>query len=130
MAKKGHVTFGGLGQHEYYAPTTGQGQKNRRNRRRCRHYDAETKYCDKLRTNCVGPTLCKKYSFRKNTSKGKPTPSSCPKVGTVVHSQYLGEGKITSIKEETCTIEFKGIRIQRSFKDIFRDFHFTIQETE
>ena len=65
MAKMNHVTFGGLGQHEYYTPTTDRGHKNRRDRRRCRHYDSDTKYCDKLQTSCVGPTLCKKYSPRK-----------------------------------------------------------------
>ena len=128
MAKKNHVTFGGLGQHEYYAPTTGQGQQNRRDRRRCRHYDSGTKYCDKLRTHCVGPTLCEKYSPRKNISNKNSTLSTCPKAGTIVHSQYLGDGIITSVDGELCTIEFKGIRIQRKLKDIIKDFHFTIKE--
>lgn len=130
MAKKSHVTFGGLGQHEYYAPMTGLGQKNRRDRRRCRHYDSTTRYCDKLQTSCVGPALCGKYSFRKNTAKCKPTPATCLKEGTVVHSQYLGDGIITSVDGEICTIEFKGMRIQRKFKDIIKDFHFTIEETK
>lgn len=127
MAKKNHVTFGGLGQHEYYAPTTGQGHKNRRDRRRCRHYESETKYCDKLRTSCVGPTLCKKYSPSKNANKSKPTLSAYLKVGTRVYSQYLGDGMITAIDGNLCTIEFKGIRIQRRLNDILKDFHLTIE---
>ena len=130
MTKKSHVTFGGLGQHEYYAPTTGQGQKNRRDRRRCRHYDSETKYCDKLQTSCVGPTLCKKYSPRKNTSKKKLSPPTPPTAGSVVHSKYLGNGIITSVDGEMCTIEFNGIKIQRKFKDLSKDFHFSITETK
>ena len=128
MAKKKHVTFGGQGQHEYYAPTTGLGQTNRRDRRRCTHYDSESKYCDKLRTRCVGPTLCGKYSFNKNISISKSSTAELPKVGTIVHNQYLGEGIITSVDGDICTIEFKGIRIKRKFKDILKNFHCAIRE--
>ena len=61
MSKSKHVTFGGLGQHEFYLPTTGKGHQNRRDRRKCAYYHAETRYCNKIHKPCVGPTLCKKY---------------------------------------------------------------------
>lgn len=69
MPMSKHVTFGGMGQHEFYLPTTGRGQKNRRDRRKCTHYYAQSKYCSKIRNLCVGPVLCGKYS-EANTRKG------------------------------------------------------------
>ena len=64
--KKHHVTFGSIGQHEFYMPTTGKGHSERRDRRRCKHYLPKMKYCMKIGNTCVGPTICRKYSEGSN----------------------------------------------------------------
>ena len=63
MAKHEHVTFGVQGQYEFYAPTTGNGQKNRRDRYKCKFYNPETKWCAKIWNKCVGPVKCGKFKY-------------------------------------------------------------------
>ena len=53
--------FAGYAMHEFYMPTTGKGQKNRRDRRKCEFYNLEHKMCTKLFKPCVGPSICDKY---------------------------------------------------------------------
>ena len=102
MAKKKHVTFGGLGQHEFYMPTTGRGHENRRERRKCEFYFESTGYCSKIRNQCVGPTVCMKYKGKKLLSTGRS--KNKLGVGTVVYSQTRGEGKIVTISHDICTV--------------------------
>ena len=56
-----HKKFAGYGMHEFYMPTTKKGYVNRRDRKKCEHYNAESKWCYKLFNYCVGPALCGKY---------------------------------------------------------------------
>ena len=59
--KPKHNKFAGQGQHVVYLSTTGQGQKNRRDRKRCEYYHENTKFCSKIWNQCVGPVTCRKY---------------------------------------------------------------------
>ena len=122
MSKSKHVTFGAPGQHEFYLPTTGRGYKNRRDRRRCCHYHAETKYCSKLRNQCVGPTVCMKYHEREKTHKqsSQPHKKNRPCVGTIIYSTHGKEGKIVTISGDICTIQLSsGEKISAKYPDAF-----------
>jgi hypothetical protein len=59
--KREKYTFAGYAQHEIYLPTTGNGQKGRRDRKRCDYYHKETGFCSKIWNKCVGPVICRKY---------------------------------------------------------------------
>jgi len=116
MAKRNHVTFGGQGQHEFYLPTTGNGHKNRRDRRKCDYYSADSKYCSKIHNQCVGPTVCRKYSVVKTTQHTK---TNYPVVGTVVYTNRNAVGKIVSISQDICTIEFSsGRKVSAKYPDV------------
>lgn len=45
----------------FFMPTTKRGQRNRRNRKDCTHYNLQTGFCHKLWTQCVGPSFCRKF---------------------------------------------------------------------
>ena len=125
-----HVTFGGVGQHEIYLHTTGRGQKNRRDRRKCEHYHATSKYCSKIRSSCVGPVLCKKYSETKVTQKGidQKQKKWRPSVGAVVYNQNGKEGKIVTISGDVCTIQFStGKKISVKYPEAFERGFFTVK---
>lgn len=122
MSKGGHVTFGALGQHEFYLPTTGRGHENRRDRRRCCHYNAEAKYCSKIRNQCVGPTVCMKYHEGEKTHKqsDRHHKKNRPGIGTIVYSTHGREGKIVTISGDICTIQFSsGKKISAKYPDVF-----------
>ena len=124
MANKKHVTFGGLGQHEFYMPTTGKGHNNRRDRKKCEFYSESTRYCSKIRNQCVGPTVCMKYKSKKDLQAG--VSEKKPSVGTVVYSQAGEEGKIVTISHDICTIEFStGKKISAKYPDVFKTGIFT-----
>lgn len=114
MANK-HVTFGGLGQHEVYLPTTGKGQKNRRDRRNCKFYDSATKNCSKIQNKCVGPAICKKFAA------GKPE-SSCHNkhIGAIVYSKGFGRGEIISISGDICSVQFAEVKMQYKYPEILK----------
>ena len=45
-----------------YRPSTKEkGQIGRRDRKKCKYYRKETKWCQALWCDCVGPTICRKY---------------------------------------------------------------------
>ena len=118
MAKTGHVTFGGIGQHEFYMPTTGDGHQNRRDRRNCRFYMKESKMCSKLFRTCVGPTLCQKYSQQRDS---KPSSSSTRKyIGLQVSGKHRGIGSIVAITGDVCTVRFTNEEVQFKFPDVLR----------
>lgn len=120
MAKHKHVTFGGLGQHEFYMPTTGRGHENRRDRKKCEFYFESTGYCSKIRNQCVGPTVCMKYKGKKPLNVG--TSKKKLDVGTIVYSQTRGEGKIVTITKDTCTVEFStGKKLPYKYPDAFKN---------
>lgn len=122
MSKSKHVTFGAPGQHEFYLPTTGRGHENRRDRRRCCHYYAETKYCSKIRNQCVGPTVCMKYHEAEKIHKesGRSHKKDRPGVGTIVYSAREKEGKIVTISGDICTIQFStGKKVSARYPDAF-----------
>lgn len=124
MAKQKHVTFGGLGQHEFYMPTTGKGHTNRRDRKKCEFYFEKTQYCSKIRNSCVGPTICKKYKAKKLTPSG--TKKKKYDVGTVVYNESRGEGKIVTISQDICTIQFiSGQKVTAKYPDVFKKGIFT-----
>lgn len=126
MAKKKHITFGGLGQHEFYMPTTGRGNKNRRDRKRCEFYFENTGYCTKIRNQCVGPTVCMKYKDKQQLNTGRS--NNKLGVGTVVYSQTRGEGKIATISHDICTIELAtGAKVTVKYPDAFNGGLFTIK---
>ena len=117
IAKKGHVTFGGIGQYEFYMPTTGNGCHNRRDRKNCQFYIKETTWCTKLFQPCVGPTLCRKYSQQRDITQ----PISTGKyIGLQVFSKQRGIGKIVSITGDVCTVQFANEDVQFKFPDILR----------
>lgn len=120
MAKHKHVTFGGLGQHEVYLPTTGRGQENRRDRKKCEFYFKSTGYCTKIRNKCVGPTICMKYRGKKDVN----TAASLKKrsVGSVVYSKNRGQGQIVTISGDICTVQFvKGGKGTFKYPDAFKN---------
>ena len=67
--KPKHNKFAGQGQHAVYLPTTGQGQKNRRDRKNCEYYHENTKFCSKIWNQCVGPVICRKYIEKQETNR-------------------------------------------------------------
>ena len=124
MSKSRHVTFGALGQHEFYLPTTGRGHENRRDRRRCCHYHAETKYCSKIRNQCVGPTICMKYYEGEDLHKqsNRHHKKNRPGIGAIVYSAHGKEGKIVTISEDICTIQFSsGKKVSAKYPDAFEN---------
>lgn len=124
MANKKHVTFGGLGQHEFYMPTTGRGQNNRRDRKKCEFYSESTGYCSKIRNQCVGPTVCMKYKSKTDLQDGGSEKKLG--VGTVVYSQTGEAGKIVTISHDICTIEFStGKKVPAKYPDVFKTGMFT-----
>ena len=102
MSKK--TKFAGYAMHEFYIPTTGKGQKNRRDRRKCEFYNLEHKMCTKLFKPCVGPSICDKY-----VEIGFPQKTM---VGTSVQSKYYGSGVVISDNGEYCTVQYKTTKIQ------------------
>lgn len=126
MLKGKHVTFGGLGQHEFYMPTTGRGNKNRRDRKKCKFYHVETKWCTKIRNLCVGPTLCMKY--REEADAGKKHTKREFDIGTIVYSKRRGQGRIVTISEDICTIQFStGKKITAKYPDAFKNGQYTTE---
>ena len=104
MPKKKHVTFGGQGQHEFFMPTTGKGHENRRDRKNCEFYFESSGYCSKIRNQCVGPTVCMKYQYKKPLNAGISKKKNA--VGTIVYSKSNGKGKIVTVTKDMCTVEF------------------------
>lgn len=126
MAKNKHVTFGSLGQHEFYMPTTGEGNENRRDRKKCEFYFESTGYCTKIRNQCVGPTVCMKYRVKKPLNTGASKKKNG--VGTVVYSRSLGKGKIVTITKDTCTVEFSaGKKVPYKYPDAIKSGLLTTQ---
>lgn len=118
MVKSKHVTFGGLGQHEFYLPRTGRGHENRRDRRKCDYYNTSDQYCNKIKNKCVGPTVCMKYSTAKTTHKKE---SWWPQVGATVYNSQNREGKIVTISGDICTIQYlSGKKISAKYPDVFQ----------
>ena len=95
--------FGGYGMHVFFAPTTGKGNLNRRDRRRCIHYQRETKLCAITWIHCEGPTICKTYT----------EPSTVePLLGKKVMNKTFGEGVVSSVSGDICTVTYKTKKIQ------------------
>jgi hypothetical protein len=114
--------FAGQGQHEIYLPTTGKGQKHRRDRKNCEYYHESTKFCSKIWNQCVGPVVCKKYKEKQLRPKGKY------EVGTIVYNQSREEGKIVTISKDICTIQFvSGKKVSVKYPDVFEKGFFTIE---
>ena len=109
MGKK--TKFAGYAMHEFYMPTTGKGQKNRRDRRKCEFYNLEHKMCTKLFKPCVGPSICDKYAEIKSSPKTM--------VGTSVQSKYYGSGVVISDNGEYCTVQYKTTKIQCKKETLF-----------
>ena len=97
----------GYGMHEFFAPTTCRGNLNRRDRRRCIHYRRDTKLCAVTWIHCVGPTICKAY----HEETGKKTGRESLLGRTVINKTY-GEGVITSVSGDICTVAYKSTKIQ------------------
>lgn len=113
--KAKHYKFAGRGQHEVYLPTTGNGQKGRRDRKKCKYYHADTQFCSKIWNCCVGPVACKKFEEKQLNEEHKYA------VGTTVYSQHYGEGKIVTISRDICTIQFaSGEKVTAKYPDVFR----------
>lgn len=122
MSKGKHVTFGSLGQHEIYLPTTGKGHKNHRDRRKCCHYNTESKYCSKIRNWCVGPTICRKYYEEEKTHKhfGQGHKKNQPAIGTTVYNTHGEEGKIVTVSGNICAVQFlTGKKVAAKYPDAF-----------
>ena len=116
MSKK-HVTFGGMGQHEFYMPTTGKGYKNRRDRKMCEFYFSGKGYCSKIRNQCVGPTICMKYREKVLVDVVKKKNID---VGAVVYHKVQGKGEIVTISCDICTVQFiTGKKITFRYPDAF-----------
>ena len=109
MGKK--TKFAGYAMHEFYIPTTGKGQKNRRDRRKCEFYNLEHKMCTKLFKPCVGPSICGKYIEIGSSPKTM--------VGTSVQSKYYGSGVVISDNGEYCTVQYKTTKIQCKKETLF-----------
>lgn len=45
----------------FWPRTRDKGQEGRRDRKKCKYYRKETKWCQALWCDCVGPTICRKY---------------------------------------------------------------------
>lgn len=126
MAKQKHVTFGGLGQHEFYMPTTGKGNENRRDRKLCEFYHPETQYCSKIRNRCVGPTICMKYRTRNRSSNNAQ--KSKNGTGTIVYNEQRGQGIITTISHDICTIQFdSGKKVTAKYPDVLSNGKFQVK---
>ena len=124
MAKHKHVTFGGLGQHEFFLPTTGKGHTSRRDRKLCQFYCADAKYCSKIRNLCVGPTICHKFVAARDNSKPN---TNKPVVGSIVYNEHRGAGKIVTISNDVCTIEFtSGKKVSAKYPNAFKNGTFKI----
>ena len=67
--KPKHNKFAGQGQHEVYLPTTGQGQKNRRDRKNCEYYHKNTEFCSKIWNQYVGSVICRKNKEKQETKR-------------------------------------------------------------
>ena len=96
--------FAGYAMHEFYMPTTGEGHKKRRDRRKCEFYNLEHKMCTKLFKPCVGSSVCDKYM--------EIGSSSTTLVGVNVQSKYYGVGVVVSDNGEFCTVQYKTTKIQ------------------
>ena len=105
--------YAGSGMRVYFAPTTGKGNLNRRDRRRCEHYRRETGLCAVTWIHCVGPTICKTYCEPKRQSR-----SSGSVLGKTVTNKKFGKGVITSISGDICTITYKTTKMQCYIKDV------------
>lgn len=108
--RKKHVTFGGLGQHEFFLPTTGRGHENRRDRKNCEFYFENSNYCVKIRNTCVGPSTCRKYVTKKDSPQKQPKQKH---LGATVVSPNMGDGIIVSIDHDTCIVEYSNNRKSR-----------------
>lgn len=97
----------GYGMHEFFAPTTGRGNLNRRDRRRCVHYRRDTKLCAVTWIHCVGPTICKTYQEEKRKKTTRE-----PLLGKIVINKTYGEGVITFVSGDICTVTYKSTKIQ------------------
>ena len=130
--KSKHVTFGSQGQHEFYLPRTGEGRIDRRDRRKCIHYCAESKYCCKIHNQCVGPTICMKYQEKKANENPKCIYSNNPfSIGETVYDMYGKEGKIISVSRDVCVIQFlNGKKVSAKYPEEFeKGFYCVIQNS-
>jgi hypothetical protein len=106
MSRKRFAPKYGGGFRDFYMPTTGHGQTNRRDRRKCMNYKALTDHCIKLGTDCVGPAKCKEYC----TSEKKKSGSSL--VGEKIYLENRGEGTVISVVGDICTVQFGDVKVQ------------------
>lgn len=107
--------FAGRGMHEFYASNTSN-SKMIRKREKCKYYNHETAWCEKIFNQCVGPTICKKYSEKSSTPKNSL-------IGTVINSKYYGKGTIVSESDTFCTIQYDSVKIQCSKNNLSKFFH-------
>ena len=105
--------YAGSGMQEFFAPTTGKGNLNRRDRRRCDHYQHETGLCALTWIHCVGPTICKTYSEPKQQIRSKESV-----LGKTVMNKTFGKGVISSVSGDICTITYKTTKMQCYIKDV------------
>ena len=120
--KHGHVTFGVQGQHEVYLPTTGNGHENRRDRRKCRYYYPDSKYCDKISSFCVGPTICRKYNPIESHKSSQHLAKCYPTIGATIYNKKGNKGKIVSISRDICTVAFETGRVASTkYPDAFEN---------
>ena len=104
--------YASYGMHEVYLPTTGNGHKQKRDRRKCQYYIPSSKLCTKLSVSCVGPTLCQSYCeihCSKNIDDF---------LGQSIYNNDYGNGVIISVYQNIYTIKFKNIIKQCKRKDI------------
>lgn len=105
-----HKKFAGRGMHEFYMPTTGKGSKNRRDRRKCSHYNPDSKYCYAINNTCVGPAICKKYHPRITDQTIKKDSL----IGKEIYNEYYGKGIVIRANKEIVTIKYSEKTIQCS----------------
>lgn len=120
MGKK-HVTFGSIGQHEFIVYPEANLYSDRRNRKKCIHYGFEDRFCDKLKIDCMGPSICHNYEERNkrksnNSSSTKdlsnnPKQASQPSVGKTVYNKISERGKIVRCNGDECIIDFSGRKV-------------------
>lgn len=123
MGRK-HVTFGSTGQHEFIVYPTAILNSDRRNRKKCVHYGSEDRFCDKLKIDCMGPSICYNYEERVKRKSNKSMNSSSikilsnspiqtgqPRVGKTVYNKISEKGKIVGCNGDECIIDFGGRKV-------------------
>jgi hypothetical protein len=100
--------FSGRGMHECYLSSSSNTTKIRK-RENCQHYNRETKWCEMIFNQCVGPVICKHYSEK-----------SCKEslIGTVINNKYYGKGVIVSESDTFCTIQYENLKLQCSKRNL------------